>query len=70
METKIYAVGSIVHAKEVIDGKIRRRTIAPLTPRGEPTDISNEPKEVRAACNEAWTSELIAAHKAHKEAAI
>ena len=66
MIDKIYAVGrfSIVHIRDTNDGKHHRRTLSPGS------DISNEPPEVKAACNKAWTPEVVEAYRAHMEAAI
>lgn len=62
--------GYFVHVLTVIDGKKRRTTVAPLDSRSlESTDISNEPKEVKAACLKAWTPEVVAAYHTHLEAA-
>lgn len=63
---KLYTHGKfkIVHVSHLVGGKIKSYTIAPGT------DISNEPQEVKDACNEAWTPEIIQAYADHKAAQV
>ena len=50
---------------EDLDGKPNhRRTLSPGS------DISTEPPEVQAACEEAWTPEVVEAYQAHLEIAV
>ena len=69
---KLYAHGrfKIIHVSYLIEGKVKSYTIAPTDAKGNPTDISGEPQEVQDVCEEAWTSEIIAAYEAHKAEAI
>ena len=69
---KLYSHGrfKIIHITRVIDGKLKSRTISPLTVRGIETDISNEPQEIQDACTEAWTPEVVEAYRAHLESVI
>ena len=70
--TKIYKVGefNIIQIIGTIDDKPVAKCLAPIDTQGNPTDISSESPEVQAACNEAWTTEVTAAYKAHKAQAI
>lgn len=54
----------VVSVNETKDGENHRR---PLNP-GD--DVSEEVKEVKTACNKAWTPEVVEAYKAHLESAV
>jgi len=63
--------GYFIYVLNVVEGKNRRYTIAPLDRKTkEPTDISNEPPEVKTACLKAWTPEVIEAYQTHLESAV
>lgn len=65
-DIKIYTVGEfkIVQIEMVVNGVNTAKCFSP------DADISNEIPEVQAACNKAWTPEIIAAYEAHKEATV
>jgi len=70
--TKIYPVGKfkIIQIIGEIDGKPTARCIAPLTSKGEPTPLKDEPPAVKTACLKAWTDEVKEAYQAHMEEVI
>ena len=49
----------IINVLEKIDGVNHRRTITP------DKDVSDQPEEVQAVCNDAWTPEIIEAYNTH-----
>jgi hypothetical protein len=63
---RVYPVGNkgLIQVRATINGKSTAYIIAP----GD--DIANEPPEVQAKCNEAWTPEVKAAYQTHLESAI
>ena len=72
MVDKIYVSGSLgeVNIRESNDGKFSRRVIAPLTRKGDPTDISEEHDDVKAVWEKAWTPEVVEAYRLHLESVV